>query len=67
MIEPEQETIDATEDISIDDDDDNSDDDDESFSDTNKHRKDILFLRMKKKVMTLVRRIHSVKNQVTKK
>ena len=39
MIEPEQETIDATEDISIDDGDDDSDDDDESFSDTNKHRK----------------------------
>jgi len=39
MIEPEQEMIDATEDISIDDDDDDSDDDDESFSDTNKHRK----------------------------
>ena len=29
--------------------------------------KGILFLRMKKKVMTLVRRIHLVKNQVTKK
>jgi hypothetical protein len=39
MIEPEQETKDATEEIGIEDDDDDSNDDDESFIDTNKHRK----------------------------
>ncbi len=39
MIEPEQETKKATEEISIHDNDDVSDDDDESFINTNKHRK----------------------------
>jgi hypothetical protein len=39
IIEPEQETKDAIEEIDIEDDDDNSDDDDESFIDTNNQRK----------------------------
>ncbi len=39
MIEPEQETIDATEEIGIEEDDDDSDDDDESFFETNKSKK----------------------------
>jgi hypothetical protein len=67
MIEPEQEKKDATEEIGIEEYVDDSNDDDESFIDTNKHTKNLIFLVMKKTVMTLVRRIHLVKNQVTKK
>ena len=59
--EPPEEPIHATSDSDNDEDDDDSD-----YDDPSNHKKKFFFLRMKRTVMTLTRRIHLVTNQVSK-
>ena len=65
MIETEQENKETTEDIEFDDDDEDSDEYDSDYVETNKRRDKNSIFDDEEKVMTLVRRIHLVKNQVT--